>query len=105
MKQPKYDVERFREAFRKHLSNGGYQHWKIETLQVAIYVAAGGGMIGRMYAEQPKIAYRDIRCGPAPYKARDLENMRKTLCVMADGLGLEPDNLPKTPDFPSCNVF
>ena len=105
MKQPKYDVERFREVFREHLSGPGYLPWKIETMQVAIYVAAGGGMIGRMYAEQPKSAYRDLRCGPPPYKMKDVENMQKTLIVMAEELGIDPDNLPKMPAFPNCNVF
>jgi len=84
---------------------GKKTQWRIETLQVVAYVAAGGGMIGRMYAEQPADAYRDIRAGKAPYSANDLENIRQTLVAMAEAYGLDPHNLPCIPHFHNCGVF
>ncbi len=96
----KLDMEQVRASFK-----GRRRRWKIGTLQVVAYVAAGGGMIGRMYAEQPADAYRDSRTGRAPYKARDLENIRQTLVAMAEAYGLDPHRLPRVPDFHNCGVF
>lgn len=61
MKIRKLDSERLIEAFNDH------KEWKIENLQIAIYVACGGGIIGRMYAERPASAYIDMRVGRLPY--------------------------------------
>lgn len=96
----KLDMDKVMESFR-----GKKRQWNIGTLQVVAYVAAGGGMIGRMYAEQPADAYRDIRAGKAPYRASDLENIRLTLVAMAEAYGLDPHNLPRIPDFHNCGVF
>lgn len=79
--------------------------WDIGVLQVVAYVAAGGGLIGRMYAEQPADAYTDARVRRRPYGARDLENIRLTLVAMAEALGLDPHRLPPTPNFHNCGVF
>ena len=96
----KLDMDRVRASFK-----GKKRHWKIGTLQTVVYVAAGGGMIGRMYAEQPADAYRDARAGRASYGAKDLENMRLMLVAMAEAYGLDPHNLPRVPDFHNCGVF
>jgi len=81
------------------------RRWRISTLQTAIYVAAGGGMIGRLYAEQPADAYVDTRAGRRPYPLRDLENMRRVLVAMAEVKGLNPHHLPPMPDFHNCGTF
>jgi carbon monoxide dehydrogenase subunit G len=96
----KLDVGMVKESFK-----GMRKERKIETLQVVAYVAAGGGMIGRLYAEQPADAYRDVRAGRAPYSARDLENIRLTLCAMAEVSGLDSHHLPPMPNFHNCGVF
>ena len=79
--------------------------WEIGTLQVVAYVAAGGGLIGRMYAQQPADAYIDSRAARVPYGLKALENIRKTLVAMAEVEGLNPRDLPPMPDFHSCGVF
>jgi len=78
---------------------------ELETLQVVVYVAAGGGMIGRMYAEQPSIAYVDIRAGQRPYPVKVLENMVVVMMVLAKLLKLDPQMLPPMPAFHNCGVF
>jgi hypothetical protein len=77
----------------------------IGTLQTVAFVAAGGGIIGRMYAESPADAYRDARAGKAPYNVSELENIRLTLIAMAEAYGLNPHKLPQMPQFHSCGVF
>jgi hypothetical protein len=79
--------------------------WSIETVQVAIYIMAGGGLIGRFFAEQPADAYRDARAGRAPYPAKAVENMRKVLVAMAEVYGLDPHYLPPIPAFHHAGVF
>jgi len=81
------------------------QEWDIRTLQTVAFVAAGGGLIGRMYAEQPAVAYRDSRAGKALYRDQDLENIRVTLVALAEAQDLDPHNLPAMPRFPNCGVF
>lgn len=84
------------------------QYWvkdDIRYLQVAIFVAAGGGFIGRMFAEKPAVAYIDTRVGRLPYSRTEIENMRMTLVAMAEAKGLDPRHLPKRPDFHSCGVL
>lgn len=78
---------------------------QIGTLQVVIYTAVGGGILGRLYAEQPKHAYIDPRVGKRPYSRKDIERMRLTLVAMAEAKGLDPCNLPPLPDFHNCGVF
>ncbi len=95
----KLDANLIRDSFNNH------PDWDIGALQVAAYVAAGGGLIGKMYAERPADAYRDIRAGRAPYGNRALENIRLTLCCMAEARGLDPHNLPSMPQFHNCGVF
>lgn len=99
MKVRKLDLDRLSEAFNEH------KEWKIENLQIAIYVACGGGMIGRMYAEQPASAYIDMRVGRLPYGIKAIENMQLSLIAMAKSRGLDPNRLPKMPDIHNCGVF
>ena len=73
--------------------------------QLALYVMAGGGMIGRMYAQQPADAYRDTRAGRAPYAGRKVERMRLILVALAERAGLDPRNLPAMSDFHGAGVF
>lgn len=96
----KLDMGQVKQSFK-----GRKKQWNIGTLQVVAYVAAGGGMIGHMYAQQPADAYRDTRAGKAPYCSSDLENIRLTLVAMAEEYGLDPHNLPRMPDFHNCGVF
>ena len=78
---------------------------ELGALQVAVYVAAGGGMIGRMYAEQPADAYVDSRAGGRPYPMKVLDNMVVVLASLAELLGLDPHALPDMPRFHNCGVF
>ncbi len=96
----KLDIEQVKTAFES-----GFADADIGALQVVIYVACGGGWIGRLYAEQPKVAYIDARVGKRPYSRKDIENMRQVLVAMAEQRGLDPENLPMMPKFHSCGVF
>ena len=97
---PKIDKKQMREVFAANR-----ERWPIGPLQVAAYVAAGAGLIGRMYAHQPADAYRDSRAGRGPYCNRDLEQIRQTLITLAEVHGLDPHHLPDMPDIPACGVF
>jgi hypothetical protein len=79
--------------------------WQLGTLQVVAYVAVGGGMLGKLFAEHPANAYIDGRVGKLPYSRKDIENIRQCLCTMAEVLGFDPRNLPAMPDFHNCGVF
>ena len=79
--------------------------WQIGTLQVAIFVAVGGGLIGNMFARNPKHAYIDSRVDKRPYNRKDIERMRLTLVAMAEVKGLDPSCLPPIPEFHNCGVF
>jgi len=81
------------------------QHWNIGTMQTVLYVAVGGGMIGRLFAEQPADAYIDSRVGKRPYTRKQIENLRQVLCILAESKGLDPHSLPKMPDFHGSGVF
>ena len=78
---------------------------EVEHLQTAIFVAAGGGMIGRMYAEQPADAYRDSRAGHGRYPAGAVANMQQVLCIAAAVAGLDPHHLPRQVQWHNCGVF
>ena len=78
---------------------------KFKALQVAVYVMAGGGMIGRMYAEQPADAYTDTRAGRRPYRTDELESARQCMIASCHALGLDPHNVPPMTNFPGCWVF
>jgi hypothetical protein len=90
------------EAFEDNKDNG---NWKLETLQVAVFVAAGGGMLGRFLAEQPGHGYIDTRVGKLPYPKRDIMKMVNCLKIMAEVQGLNSNLLPSVPLFHNCGVF
>ena len=96
----KLDMEHVKESLAYYFKDSD-----IGALQVAIYVACGGGFIGKMNAEQPGQAYIDGRAAKRPYSLRQIENMRRVLVAMAEQRGLDPDNLPEMPNFHNCGVF
>ena len=96
----KLDPEKAREGIELYGAE-----WDIGTMQVAIYVACGGGWIGLQHAEQPLHAYIDDRVGKLPYSRKEIENMRAVLVELAKAKGLDPDNLPAMPKFHTCGVF
>jgi|JI10StandDraft_1071094.scaffolds.fasta_scaffold231486_5 hypothetical protein len=96
----KLDIDQVKTALES-----GFADADIGALQVAIYVACGGGWIGRLYSEQPKGAYIDARVGKLPYSRKEIENMRQVLVAMAEQRGLDPNNLPEMPKFHNCGVF
>jgi len=77
---------------------------KFQAMQVAVYVMVGGGLIGRMYAEQPADAYIDTRAGRRPYRLDQIEAVRQCLIASCRALGLDPHHV-SMPDFPGCWVF
>jgi len=77
----------------------------ISTLQTIIYVACGGGWVGRQHAEQPQSAYIDLRVGKLPYTRTEIGNMRRVLVALAKSRDLDPDDLPKMPNFSNLGVF
>jgi hypothetical protein len=78
---------------------------QVPAAQVAIYVMAGGGLIGRLYAEQPQDAYTDARAGRRPYGGKDLERARLILCALAARAGLDSREMPPMPRFHNLGVF
>ena len=97
------NVEQFRIAFSGWTRAA--QEEALKSGQIAVYVMQGGGLIGRMYAEQPADAYRDTRAGRARYNGTDSENARNALRVMAEVLGLDPHALPPMPALPGMGVW
>ena len=78
---------------------------QLPILQTAIFVAAGGGMIGDMFATQPADAYRDTRCGRGPYNGKEVANMQGVLISCAKALDLDPHHLPDRPWLHNCGVW
>jgi hypothetical protein len=102
MTKAKISDAQIREAFEYNKDNG---NWRLETLQIVILVAAGGGMLGRFLAEQPGQGYIDMRVGKLPYPKRDIMKMVNCLKIMAEVQGLNPNQLPAVPSFHNCGVF
>ena len=99
----KVDLERVREGEKERVAAG--DTWDIGPLQVAVYVMCGGGMLGRMAAEQPADFYIDSRCGRLPYGVKDIEQAVNVLAVIAEVQGLNPHHLPSMPHFHASGVF
>ena len=97
------NTHRVREAFE--YDKAEQRRWQLGTLQVVMYVAVGGGMLGKLFAERPAEAYIDSRVGKLPYSRHDIEQIRQCLCMMAEVLGFDPKHLPDMPDFHGCGVF
>lgn len=96
----KLDPEKVRESIREY-----WMDEDIGALQVAIYVACGGGLIGEMHACRPALAYIDDLVGKLPYSRSEIVNMKLVLIAMAEEKGLDPINLPQMPKFHGCGVF
>lgn len=94
------DHDKVRELIREY-----WMDEDIGSLQVAIYVACGGGWIGEMHACSPAISYIDDRVGKLPYSRREIENIKFVLIAMAEAKGLDPSNLPPIPKLHRCGVF
>jgi hypothetical protein len=72
---------------------------RYQLMQVAIYVMCGGGFLGRSFAEQPAGAYIDSSVGKRPYSVKKIEAARKALVEEVVKEGLDPNDLPVTPNF------
>ena len=77
----------------------------VGAAQIAVYVMAGGGLIGKSAAEQPAGFYVDSRVSRRPYKLRDIYAAVRVLVRMAEAAGLDPRNLPPMPRFHNLSVF
>jgi len=78
---------------------------EIGALQVAIYVACGGGCIGRFGAEQPADFYIDDRVGRLPYRRKEIMQAVKVLETLAACNGYNPHKMPSMPHFHACGIF
>lgn len=97
----KLDLDEVRDSLRGPLWEGR----DIGPLQVAVYVMVGGGMLGRMAAQQPADFYLDARVSRRPYSTKAILNAVEVLAAMAEEKGLNPHNLPAVPQFHACGVF
>ncbi len=85
-----------------------FTSWKkadVGAAQVAVYVMAGGGLIGRFAAEQPADFYVYDRVSRRPYPKRELYRAVAVLARMAQANGLDPRNMPSMPRLHSLTVF
>jgi len=78
---------------------------EIGPLQVAVFVMAGGGFLGRMAAEQPADFYIDDRCEDLRYEAEEIEQAVEVLRITAQAQGLDPHKMPAMPEFHACGIF
>ena len=78
---------------------------QIAGLQTAVYVACGGGMLGRFAAEQPADFYIDDRVGRLPYRRKEILQAVEVLATLAQATGLDPHNMPKMPEFHNCGIW
>jgi len=85
--------------------DGLWNKQTIPFLQVAVYTMIGGGLLGRMAAEQPADFYIDSRVGKLPYPKRDILQAVAVLAIIAEANGLDPHNLPKLPPFHNLGIF
>lgn len=77
-----------REYFREQVKgNRRKAHEIFRATQLAVYVAAGGGFLGRFAAEQPSEFYIDDRVWGLPYKRQQIEQAVKVLEIMCHELG------------------
>jgi len=73
--------------------------------QVVVYVMTGGGMLGKMAAEQPADFYIDARVGRLPYGRREIMKAVGTLKQLVVRAGLDPRALPRMPYLHNLGVF
>ena len=77
----------------------------VKALQIAVYTMCGGGLIGRIAAEQPADFYIDMRVGRLPFKRKEIEQAVGVLVSLARHNGLEPHAMPAMPSFHRCGIF
>lgn len=75
----------------------------LHSLQIAIYVMCGGGMLGKVAATQPGIFTIDTK-RRLPYSQECIRRVTTCLIAVADCLGEDPCNLDMPP-LPSCWVW
>lgn len=84
-------------------------YWKdkasIGAVQLAVYVMAGGGMLGRFAAEQPADFYIDDRVSKRPYPKRAIYRAVAVLTRMAQVAGLDPHQMPAMPRLHNLTIF
>ena len=71
----------------------------IGYLQIIVCVMCGGGLLGRLAAEQPADFYIDSRVGRLPFSKRDIRKTVEALAALALGQGLDPHHMPPIPGF------
>lgn len=76
----------------------------IPAMQIAVYVMAGGGLLGRMAAEQPADFYIDDRAR-SRYTKRETLAAVSWLVDVAEAAGLNPRDLPAMPRMPNMGCF
>lgn len=77
----------------------------IPAMQTAVYVMAGGGLLGRMAAEQPADFYIDGRVGRLPYSRKEITQAVNVLAVLAKKYGFDPHHMPEMPQFHNLGIF
>jgi hypothetical protein len=73
--------------------------------QVAVYVIAGGGHLGRWAAENPADFYLDQRTGKLPFSRDDILRAVATLARIATAHGFDPHELPTMPLLHSFEIL
>lgn len=84
-----------KQRFTEQLQSGGRVNLldKCRQLQLTVYVMCGGGLLGRLAAEQPSDFYIDDRAGKTNYPKKEIYQAVEVLKVYAEVLGLNPSNL------------
>lgn len=77
----------------------------IQILQTVVCVMIGGGILGRLGAEQPAKFYIDDRVGRLPYPKKEIYQAMATLATFARAKGLDPQKLREMPVFHNCGIF
>ena len=90
---------------KKVVESAEYHKDKLGNLQIAVYVAVGGGLLGRLTAEQPADFYIDTRAGRPPYPKRAIYQAVKVLAGLAKANGLDPHHMPPMPSFHGAGLF
>jgi hypothetical protein len=76
-----------------------------EHTQTAVFVMAGGGLLGRFASEQPADFYIDDRKGRLPYSNQAVVQAVELLTRFAEALDLDPHRLPERMAFHNLGSF
>ncbi len=87
------------------VKEGGWMADTIPSMQVAVYVMCGGGLLGHLAANKPGSFYIDDRVGRLPYTKREIYQAILTLVSIAEANGLDPKHLPEMPRFHNMGIF